>query len=230
VTQSTFPPAGTRPPYGQPYGRPGFPAPGAPFGQPVPAFGQPAPPFGYQQPPKRKAGLIVGSLIAAAIVIGGLVVGAIFLFGPKSINRADAEKQVTAAAEQLIGVAPQDLSCPADVEVRAGGTFTCTASVEGQPVSFTVTQKDDQGTVEITTDNAFVAVAAVQDDISAQVEQAAQVTVTTTCDAGGRTVLVDPAGTQLSCTVSNAHDSSRSVDVVVTVASDGSVTIESSNA
>ena len=234
MTQSTFPPPppGVQPPYGQqPYGQPGYGQPGGQpgYGAPSAPYGQQG--FGYQQPPKKKTGLIVGSLIAAVIVIGGLVVGAIFLFGSKTIDQADAQREVGQLGEQLLGVAPEDVSCPADVEVKSGGTFECTGKVDGQDVKFTVTQTDDNGHVEVTTDNKVVKVSDVEGDITQQVESAADtnemVNAATSCDAGGRTVLVDPDGAELNCTVSNADDPSQSIGLVAGVATDGSVTIES---
>src|SRR3954466_10345331 len=143
MTQSTFPPPppGVQQPYGQqPYGQPGYGQPG--YGQP--GIGGPRAPdrqqnYGYQQPPKKKTGLIVGSLVGALIIIGGLVVGAIFLFGSKTIDQADAQREVGQLREQALRPAPQGVSCPADVEVKSGGTFTCTAQVDGQDVKFTVT-------------------------------------------------------------------------------------------
>ena len=218
MTQSTVPPAGVQQPYGQPYGQPGFGGPGAPFGQP-------APPFGYPQPPKKKTGLIVGSIVAAVVLIGGLVVGAIFLFGSKTLDKGDAEQQVSAASEQLTGAPAEGVSCPADVEVAQGGTFTCSATLEGQDISFTVTQKDEQGNVEITSDNTVVPVAAFADEVNSQVEAEAGVELNTSCDSD-RTVLVDPAGERLPCTVSNAQDSSLSIQVAAIVEADGTVTVD----
>jgi hypothetical protein len=237
MTQSTFPPPppGVQPPYGQqPYGQPGYGQPGygAP-GAPGAPYGQQNPGFGYPQPPKKKkkTGLIVGSLIAAVIVIGGLVVGAIFLFGSKTIDQADAQREVGQLGEQLLGAKPEGVSCPADVEVKSGGTFECTAKVDGQDVKFTVTQTDDNGNVEVTTDNKVVQVSAVEQDISQQVEAAADtsemVNADTKCDTGGRTVLVDPDGETLTCTVSNADDPSQSIGITASVDKDGNATIES---
>jgi hypothetical protein len=241
MTQSTFPqPPGVQQPYGQPaYGQPGYGQPG--YGQPgyaQPGVGGPGAPygpqnqgFGYQQPPKKKTGVIIGSLVGALILIGGLVVGAIFLFGSKTIDQADAQREVGQLGEQLLGVAPQDVSCPADVEVKSGGTFECTAKVDGQDVKFTVTQTDDNGNVEVTTDNKAVPVSDVEENISQQVEAAADTTemvnADTKCDAGGRTVLVDPDGETLNCTVSNADDPSQNIGIVASVDKDGNVTIES---
>jgi flagellar basal body-associated protein FliL len=240
MTQSTFPPPpGVQQPYGQqgygqqaygqqPYGQPAYGQPG--FGGPGAPNGQQNPGFGYQQPPKKKTGLIVGSLVAALILIGGAVVGAIFLFGSKTIDQADAQREVTQLGQQLLGVAPEGVSCPADVEAKSGGTFSCGGTVEGQDVTFTVTQTDDKGNVEVTTDNKVVQVSDVEENISQQVETAASdqmVNADTSCDAGGRTVLVDPDGEQLNCTVSNADDPTQSIGIVASVAKDGSVTIDS---
>src|SRR4051794_41866369 len=95
MTQSTFPPPppGVQPPYGQqPYGQqPGY---GQPAGQP--GYGPPSAPygqqqgFGYQQPPKKKTGLIVGSLIAAGIVKGGPLLRRILLLGSQNPGHAPA--------------------------------------------------------------------------------------------------------------------------------------------
>ncbi|MGY1603160.1 DUF4333 domain-containing protein [Geodermatophilus sp. SYSU D00815] len=224
MTQSTFPPVGAQQPYGQPHPQPGFGAPG-PQGAP---FGPPQPPYGYQQPPKKKTGLIVSSVIGALVLIGGLVVGALFLFGPKTLDTAEAESRISALVEEQAGVAPADVTCPADVEAEAGATFSCTATLDGQPISVSVTQTDDEGNVEFTVDNTVVPVAAVEEDISAQIEAEAEgsgVQLLTECPADGRTLLVDPADTELTCTVTNADDTSLTADVVVTVGADGTVTL-----
>jgi hypothetical protein len=235
MTQSTFPPPpGVQQPYGQqPYGQPAYGQPGygqPGFGGPGAPYGPQNPGFGYPQPPKKKTGLIIGSLVGALVLIGGLVVGAIFLFGSKTIDQADAQREVGQLGEQLLGVAPEGVSCPADVEVTSGGTFTCTAKVDGQDVKFTVTQTDDKGNVQVISDDKVVKVSDVEENISQQVEAAASdemVNADTTCDASGRTVLVDPDGEQLNCTVSNADDPSQSIGIVASVAKDGSVTIDS---
>ena len=234
----TPPDGGPHAPYGPsagsphaPYG-PSAPSAGAPqalYGPPIPPpFGSAAPPSGYQVPRKKRTGLVVGSVIAGLLLLGGLIVGGVLLFGTKTLDSAEAQRQITALTEEQTGVAPTDVSCPADIEAEAGATFSCTGSLEGQPISFTVTQTDDDGNVEFNGDNTFVAVSAVQDDISAQVEQSSDepVEVVTACETEGRTVLVDPADTQLICIVANANDPSLTATVTVSVAEDGSVTID----
>jgi hypothetical protein len=214
--QPPFPPAGG---YGQP---------AQPFGPPAPQFGPPPGGFGAPQPPapRRRTGAIVGSIVAALVLIGGLVVGALFLFGSETLDTAEAERQLAQLTEEQVGLAATDVQCPDDVPLEAGTTTTCTATLDGQPISFTVEQTDDEGNVQITSDNTFVVLADVEAALDQQVGAEAEVEVSTTCDAEGRTVLVDGAGTPIPCTVSNAEDASDSIEVVATVDEAGDVTFE----
>jgi hypothetical protein len=159
-------------------------------------------------------------------VLGGLAVGAVLLFGTKTLNTAEAERQITQLTEDQAGVAPTDVSCPADIEAEAGGSFACSASLDGQPIAFTLTQTDDNGNVEITSDNTFVDVATVEASLNDQLGAEAGVEVVSTCDAGGHSVLVDGIGTPISCTVANAEDASDSVEVTATVDESGAVSYD----
>ena len=58
------------------------------FGPTAPQYGPPAapygpPPAGFGQPPapRKRTGAIIGAVVAAVLVLGGLVVGALLLFG-----------------------------------------------------------------------------------------------------------------------------------------------------
>jgi hypothetical protein len=139
---------------------------------------------------------------------------------------AEAERQIAQLTEEQSGVAPTDVSCPADVEARSGATFSCSASVEDQPITFTVTQTDDEGNVRIDGDNTFVDVATVEAALNEQLGAEAGVEVVSTCDTGGHAVLVDGIGTPISCTVANAGDASDSVAVTATVDENGAVSYE----
>jgi hypothetical protein len=156
-------------------------------------------------------------------VVAGLVVGGIFLFGTTTIDTAEAERQIAALTEDQVGVAAADVSCPEDVEAEAGGTFSCTGTLDGQGVSFTVEQTDDEGNVQISGDDSLVVVATVEESLAQQVGGEAGVEAVATCDADGRSVLVDPAGAPIPCTVTNATDSTDSIDVLATVDEAGSV-------
>ena len=200
------------------------------FGPPAPQYGPPSysTPAGFGQPPapRKRTGAIIGAVVSAVLVLGGLVVGALLLFGSKVLDTAEAERQIAQLTEEQAGVAPTDVSCPADIEAEAGGTFTCSASLEDQPISFTITQTDADGNIEIVSDNSFVDVATVEASLTQQLSEVAGVEVVSTCDTGGHSVLVDGIGTPISCTVANAEDASDSVEVTATVDENGTVSYE----
>jgi hypothetical protein len=211
----------------QTYPTPSFRPPSPPYGPPAPPYGPPAPGFGPPPAPRRsRTGAVVGAAVTAVLVLGGLVVGALLLFGTKTLDTAEAERQIAQLTENQAGVAPTDVSCPADIEAVAGGTFTCSASLEDQPISFTVTQTDDEGNVEINSTNSFVDIATVEAALAQQVGEAAGVEVVSTCDAAGRSVLVDGVGAPIPCTVTNAEDASDSIEVTATVDESGAVSYD----
>ncbi|MCV2487846.1 DUF4333 domain-containing protein [Geodermatophilus sp. YIM 151500] len=221
------PPRGATSPYGSPatspYGSPATPPYGPPAGPP---HGPQAGGSGQQPAPRRRTAAVIGATVAAVLVLGGLVVGAVLIFGTKVLDTADAEREIARLTQQQAGVAPTDVSCPADIEAAAGATFTCSGLLEGQPVSFTVRQTDDDGSVFVTSDNSFVDVAVVEAALTSEWTEVAGVDVVTTCDTAGHSVLVDGVGAPITCTVTNAMDASDSVDVVATVDANGSVSYE----
>src|SRR3954447_8718217 len=124
-----------------PYGAPAGPygAPGSPYGPPPAGFGYP------QQPPqpKKNTGKIVGGIVGALVLVAGAVVGALLLFGTKTLDDAKLTDLIATATTNA-GAEASDISCPGDVEVQKGNTFTCTATVDGQQVTYQVTQTDDE--------------------------------------------------------------------------------------
>jgi hypothetical protein len=209
-----------------------YPTP--PYGPPAPQYGPPAPPYGppptgFGQPPARRrhTGAIIGAVVAAVLVLGGLVVGAVLLLGATTtLDTADAERQIAQMTEEQAGVAPTGVTCPEDIEAEAGATFSCSASLEDQPMTFTVTQTDDEGTIQVDGDNSFVDIATVEASLTQQLGEVTGVEVVSTCDADGHTVLVDGVGTPIPCTVTNAEDATDSVEVTATVDEDGAVSYE----
>jgi hypothetical protein len=220
MAQQTYP----TPSFGPP--APQYGPPAAPYGPPAPPYGPPAAGFGPPPAPRKRTGAVIGAVVAAVLVLGGLAVGALLLFGTKTLDTAEAEREIAQLTEEQAGVAPADVSCPADIVAEAGATFSCSGSLEDQPIAFTVTQTDDDGNVQITSDNSFFDVAIVEASLTEQLSEAAGVEVVTTCDAGGHSVLVDGVGTPISCTVANAGDASDSVDVTATVNENGEVSYE----
>lgn len=215
MTQQTYP----APPSGPATPQYGPSAP--PYGYPPPGFGQPPAP-----PSRGRTGAIIGATLAGVLVLGGLVVGAVLLFGTKVLDTAKAERLISQATEEQAGVAPTDVTCPSDIEAEAGATFTCSATLEGQPISFTVTQTDGDGNVEVESVNSFVDIATVEASLTRQLGEAAGVDVFSVCHVNGHSVLVDGVGMPIPCTVINAEDASDSVEVTATVGEDGTVSYE----
>jgi len=211
----------------QTYPTPSF-GPTAPqqYGPPAVPYGPPASGFGQPPAPRRRTGAIVAAVAAAVLALGGLAVGAVLLFGTTVLDTAEAERQIAAIAEEQAGVTVTDVTCPEDVELAAGTVTTCTASLEGQEVTFTVEQTDDEGNVTIDSDQTYVHVADVEALLAEQVSASAGVEVVTSCDGGDHTVLVAEDGLTLECQVAAADDPSDSAVVTATLDAEGNVSFE----
>lgn len=66
--------------------------------------------------------------------------------GTKTVNTGNVESALSAKLKEA-GAKNVSVSCPDDVEAKAGATFKCTAEAEGDKATYTVTQKDDNGNV-----------------------------------------------------------------------------------
>jgi uncharacterized protein DUF4333 len=198
----------------QPYGAgpvpPAFPPPGFPQ-----STYPPLPPA-----PKRSTGKIVGIVAAVLVLLGGLGAAALFVFGSRTVDPGSVQQEIVRITQTAVGVAPADVSCPAEIRAQAGGTFACTATVDGQPVTYTVRQDDDQGHLTINYDR-LIKVADVENVIAQQIGEDADVTATVECPPPGRTVVVNAPGTPIACTATNTADPTDSAAITVTVAADG---------
>jgi Domain of unknown function (DUF4333) len=118
---------------------------------PNPAYGTPQPRYpydhGYPLPatpppaaPRRRIGRIVGIVVAVLVVLAGLGVGALVLFGSRGLDPRSVQQEIVRITQTAAGVAPTDVRCPDEITAQAGGTFTCTATVDQQPVTYEVRQ------------------------------------------------------------------------------------------
>jgi len=69
--------------------------------------------------------------------------------GPE-LNIPTVESEIQTGIEEQTDVTVSSVDCPEDVPIDEGGTFTCTATVEGseETLSIRVTQTDNSGTVD----------------------------------------------------------------------------------
>ena len=207
-----------------PYG--GFPQGPAHQG---PAYGAPQssgrgypPPFPPAPPaaPHRRTGRTVGIVAAVLMVLAGLGAGALFLFGERTVEPESVQREIVRITQTAVGVVPADVRCPAEIKAEAGGTFACSATVDRQPVTYTVRQDDDQGHLTITNDR-LLTIAQLEGTLAELVGEDVEVAVTVTCEPAGRTVVVNAPGTPIACTATNATDPTDSAKINATVAADG---------
>ncbi len=86
-------------------------------------------------------GLVRIVLAAAAITLAAC--------GQGVLDTAELEAQIAAELERQTGVTPSSVDCPADVPAEEGGTFRCTVTADdGSSIGLTVTQTDDQGSID----------------------------------------------------------------------------------
>lgn len=176
-------------------------------------------------PPRKRTGLVVGSVAGAVVVLGGLGAGAFFLLGGGTLDDGKAEDQISAQVEEQTGVAPTSVDCPSGVDLAEGTTSTCTVTLQGQTYDYTLTQVDGDGTVQFDSDAVYVQVADVESTlVGAFADQ--EVDVEATCDAGDRTVLIAADGLSIPCTVVNVGDSTDTADVTALIDAEGTVSFE----
>ena len=56
------------------------------------------------------------------------------------------QQEIVRITQSAVEVTPADVRCPGGDRGTAGGTFTCTAMVDPEPVTYWVHQNDDRGT------------------------------------------------------------------------------------
>ena len=119
-------------------------------------------------------GLLTGSTLVA---LGATLA----LSGCTEMIDADkGEEEISKAVRVQAGVPVKEVSCPEDVEVKKGGTFTCTVTAkDGTKGDVRVVQSDDEGNVKF--DAPFIhmdeAEGSIVEQINAQVKDAGEVTV-----------------------------------------------------
>jgi hypothetical protein len=190
--------------------------------QPIHHQGPPAPvpgAYGPPAPPQRTSnGRILAGIVSAIVALAGLGVGVWYLFASSPGLDVDKVEAEIVRATEATGLTPGSIRCPDDIPVAAGRVDTCGAVVEGQQVTYTVTQSDDQGNVKINS-SGFVVVSQVEALLEDRVGAQAGVEVVAECADGARVVVGGP-GTTVTCTVSDAADASDSAEFTGTVTDD----------
>ncbi|GAA1273211.1 hypothetical protein GCM10009609_40380 [Pseudonocardia aurantiaca] len=168
-------------------------------------------------PPRRSAGKIATAVGGAIVALAGLGVGVWYLLAPATLDTAKVEAEIVRATVAL-GLTPTGVRCPGSIPVATDRVDTCSATLEGQQVTYTVKQKDDEGNVNINS-SGFVVVSQVEALLREQVGSQAGVEVVAEC-AGGSRVVVGGPGTTVDCTVADAANPSDYAEFTGTVKDD----------
>jgi hypothetical protein len=177
----------------------------------------PSPQTSEQPPaPQRRTGRAAGIAIAVLAVLVALGGTALYFFGARTLEPESVQNEVVRITEEAVQVTPTDVTCPEDIEARAGGTFTCTATVDSRPLTYTVHQNDDEGDLTITYDR-LVRLDTVERSLAATVSSDIGVDVVVDCAPAGRAVVANAPGQPIDCTATNASDPTDSAAMTATV-------------
>lgn len=118
--------------------------------------------------------------------------------GPAVLDGPRSEDRIGDRLAEAYGVEVRSVTCPDDVEVEEGGTFTCTARVGEGSVDVDVRQTDGDGTLEVEARAAILATSAVEDDIATTLaDRFARDDVAVTCD--GPAVRIEEPDATFTC-------------------------------
>lgn len=204
---------------------PHFAGPSHPYG--APQFPPAAPPFppAAPPPPRRRTGLVVGLVLGVVLLLGAAGVVAFLLLAPARLDVDDVRSEIVRVTQEEVGIVPVDVACPETIDVAAGTVTTCTATLDGQPLSYGVRQDDDRGNLTITHDRTLL-VAELETTTAELLSTEVGEEIVVACGSDERTVLVNAPGTPIACGAANVADPSLVAEVTVTVDAEGTLTYE----
>lgn len=119
-----------------------------------------------------------------------------------NIGKAEREIRTLTVKEYGGEVRVGGARCPQSVEQKKGKSFTCTVLVDGQPLTISVDQKDDQGNVHIAQAQAVISTAKAESFVR-QYAQGKGTPVTSVSCARTKVVIQSP-GRTITCRVEYA--------------------------
>ncbi len=159
---------------------------------------------------RRRRRSIVQSLILATVAVTAL--------GACSAASIDAAKLEKAIEAKFDPYAVSAVTCPEDVKPAKGGTFTCSATVEGTDIEMQVTQDDDKGNVSFAPNGELLDVAKISDTVKSGIKE--QLGFDVTVDCGTSKLLLKQTGDIFTCSTTDGVDTR---DVAITVGTGGAV-------
>jgi hypothetical protein len=135
------------------------------------------------------------------------------------------QKEIVRVTVSEVAVEPTGVQCPSDVRFEKGATFTCSATLQGQPLNYTITQTDGEGGLNIAHDRVLTA-KEVSDELAAALSKDVGEDIAAVCGSDGQTVLVNVPGTPIRCGAANAANPDRNAPVSVTVDQNGTLSYQ----
>ncbi|QYG93865.1 DUF4333 domain-containing protein [Iamia sp. SCSIO 61187] len=146
----------------------------------------------------------------ATLVVLGVLAGC----GKPAVLDVDrSEVRIRERLAETYDVTVDTVTCPDEVEVEEGATFTCRAEVGDGRVEVDVRQTDGEGTLEVEARAAILSTPRVEADIAATLaDRFARDDVTVTCD--GPAVRIEEPEATFACEAVDG-DETREVEVRV---------------
>ncbi|MGI5131904.1 DUF4333 domain-containing protein [Pseudonocardia sp. CA-107938] len=141
------------------------------------------------------------------------------------LDPAQLQKEIVRVTSSEVAMNPTDVQCPSDIRFEKGAAFTCSATLDGQQLKYTITQTDGQGGLNIAHDRVLKA-KEVADELAATLSKDVGENIVAVCGADGQTVLVNPPGQPIQCGAANAAHPDRNAPVSVTVDQNGNLSYQ----
>jgi hypothetical protein len=120
-----------------------------------------------------------------------------------TLNGSSAAQQLKSELEATYPGASVTVTCPGKITARAGATFTCDATLDGQPVRYDAKGTNSNGGISATPQSAVTSVAELINQLQKNIASTKDLPadkVTVTC--GSLHVAVARAGATFQCTAS----------------------------
>jgi hypothetical protein len=130
-----------------------------------------------------------------------------------TISSSSAAAEISAQLSSRYGVTNPPVTCPPNIRAKKGQQFTCTAILDGQPLTIRGTVTASGGSFTINPAEAIVEMATVEHELTARITQETGQTPVVSC--GRRTLLVLPVGGTFTCVATFTGQPPRAVTVTV---------------
>ncbi len=164
----------------------------------------------FRPRPGLQAALSCLAVLVALSAIGGCSVKARDL-----LSAASLEAKISAQLASSYGVRPPRVHCPTAVPATVSSRFSCTTSLDGQPLTVSGEVAGPRGAVAVKPTTAVVVLAQARAQISRDLARASGMKVAVSCP--GPALLVSAPGRTFACTA-EVGGVLRQVEVTVTSA------------